>query len=83
MTKKIKKTKKTERYSEESIKAKVIGDFLPPPARLVRKDDTVKVTLALSKESIEFFKHEADKNDIPYQKMIRSLLDHYVHHYNS
>ncbi len=42
------------------------------------KEDTVKVTIALSKESVEFFKHEAEKHYNQYQKMIRRLLDAYT-----
>lgn len=76
-----KKIRNTIRYSNEPIKAKVIDDFLPSPSQLVRKDNTVKVTLSLSKSSIDFFKHEAQKNHIPYQKMIRALIDCYVEHY--
>jgi hypothetical protein len=34
----------------------VINDFLPPPSELVFKKDTVKVTLSLSRRSVNFFK---------------------------
>lgn len=77
-----KKTKKRIKYTDEPLEMKAIKDFLPPPDRLVLKDDTVKVTLALSRESVEFLKHKADENHVPYQKMIRSLVDSYVGHYN-
>ena len=72
--------KKTEKikYSNEIINAKVIQDFLPRPEDLVLKEDNVKVTLTLSKKSVDFFKHEAKKLDTPYQLMIRSLLDKYA-----
>ena len=52
--------------------------FLPPPSQLVPREETTKVTLALSKESLEFFKKEAKKNKVPYQRMIRHLVDEYV-----
>ena len=55
-----------------------VKDFLPPPSQLVPREETVKVTLALSKESVEFFKEKAKKNKVPYQRMIRSLVDQYV-----
>ena len=48
-------------YSDEPISAKVIKDFLPSPKDLVLKDEKVKITIALSKESVEFFKLEAKK----------------------
>jgi hypothetical protein len=37
-------------------KVKVVPDFLPSPEELVLKDETVKVTIALSKTSVEFLK---------------------------
>ena len=72
MSKKIK-------YSDEVIGSpEVIRDFLPPPDQLVYNEDTVKVTIALSRSSIEFFKDEARKHHTQYQKMIRHLLDMYT-----
>jgi len=67
------------KYTDEPIgPLKVIPDFLPAPDELAFKDDTVKVTITLSKQSIEFFKEEAKKNHTQYQKMIRRLLDAYT-----
>jgi predicted DNA binding CopG/RHH family protein len=69
------------KYTDEPIgKVKVISDFLPSPEELVLKDETVKVTIALSKTSVEFFKNEARKYNTQYQKMIRRLLDEYAAH---
>ena len=71
--------KKDNRYSDEPLgDIRVIDDFLPPPEKLVFKEDNVKVTLGLSRRSIEFFKREAKKHHTQYQKMIRRLLDFYV-----
>ena len=62
-------------------KVKIIPDFLPSPEELALKEETVKITISLSKASIEFFKNEAKKYNTQYQKMIRRLLDEYdVHH---
>ena len=47
-------------------KLKVISDFLPPPDQLVLKEDNVKVTLALKKSSVEFFKKEAKRHHTSY-----------------
>ena len=67
------------KYTDESIgPLKVVPDFLPAPEELVFKENTVKVTIALSKESVEFFKQEAEKHHTQYQKMIRRLLDAYT-----
>lgn len=74
--------KKTVKYTDEPLgKIKIIPNFLPRPDDLVLKDETVKVTLSLSKSSIEYFKQAAKKNHTQYQKMIRNLLDHYAAHY--
>ena len=67
------------KYTNEPLgEVKVIADFLPSPAELAFNEEGVKVTLALSKKSIEFFKSEAAKNHTQYQRMIRRLLDAYV-----
>ena len=62
-------------------KVKGVPDFLPPPEELVFPDETVKVTLSLTKSSVEFFKRQAQKNHIKYQKMIRELVDRYSKQY--
>jgi hypothetical protein len=56
-------------------------NFLPPPEDLVLKEETVKITLVLSKTSVDFFKQLAEQKHTAYQKMIRALLDKYVSHY--
>jgi len=61
-------------------KVKIIPDFLPSSEELALKDETVKVTIALSKVSVDFFKKEAKKYNTQYQKMIRRLLDEYATH---
>jgi predicted DNA binding CopG/RHH family protein len=61
---------------------KVVRDFLPSPAELAFKEEQIKVTIGLSKSSVDFFKKQAKRNHTQYQKMIRRLLDVYVaqHH---
>jgi predicted DNA binding CopG/RHH family protein len=72
MTKKIK-------YTDEPMgNLRVVQDFLPSPEELAFKEEKVKVTLSLSKISLDFFKNQAGKYHIAYQKMIRSLLDEYA-----
>ena len=67
------------KYTDEPLgKVQVVPDFLPSPAELAFREEGVKVTLALSKKSIEFFKSEASKHHTQYQRMIRRLLDAYV-----
>lgn len=75
--------KKKIKYSNEEIgKVEIVKDFLPKPEDLVFKEDTIKVTLNLSKSSIEFFKEIAQKHGSQYQKVIRNLLDRYTSHYS-
>ena len=69
-------------YTDEPIDdVKVVRDFLPSPEELALKDETVKVTISLSKTSVDFFKKEAKKYNTQYQKMIRRLLDVYTKHH--
>lgn len=58
-----------------------IEDFLPSPDMLVLKEENQKVTITLSKESVNFFKQHAKKNKAKYQTMIRRVIDKYVAHY--
>ena len=71
------------RYTDESLgNLKVVADFLPRPEDLAFQDAGVKVTIALSKRSVDFFKIEAQKNNTQYQRMIRRLLDAYAEHHS-
>ena len=70
------------KYTDEPLgDLKVVRDFLPPPEQLAFREEGVKVTLALSKKSVEFFKSEAAKHHTQYQRMIRRLVDAYVESY--
>jgi predicted DNA binding CopG/RHH family protein len=70
---------KTIKYTDEPIgDIKIIEDFLPSPKDLIFKEENVKITISLTKESIDFFKVEAKKHHTQYQKMIRNLLDIYA-----
>lgn len=62
----------------EIERIRVIEDFLPAPADLVLREDNVKVTLSLSRRSLDFFKREARKRRVPYQRLIRALVDTYA-----
>lgn len=70
------------KYTDEPLgELRIIEDFLPPPDKLILKDENVKVTIALKKDSIDFFKKEAKKHNTSYQKMIRQVIDWYASHY--
>lgn len=67
------------KYTDEPLgDLRVVEDFLPQPKDLVFKEENVKVTITLSKSSVDFFKREAKKHNTHYQKMIRRLLDLYA-----
>lgn len=70
------------KYTDETMgKLRIVKDFLLPPDQLVLKEDKVKVTISLSKASIDFFKREAQKRRTSYQKMIRRVIDFYASQY--
>jgi predicted DNA binding CopG/RHH family protein len=70
---------RTIRYTAGEIgRVRIVEDFLPAAADLVPREDNVKVTLSLSRRSLEFFKRESRKRRVPYQRMIRALVDLYA-----
>lgn len=67
------------KYTDEPLgKIEIVQDFLPSPEELAFREEGVKVTLALSKKSVDFFKSQASRHHTQYQRMIRRLLDSYV-----
>jgi hypothetical protein len=70
---------RTGKYTAGDIgRVRVVEDFLPPPDALVAREDNVKVTLSLSRRSVDFFKRAAKSQRVPYQRMIRALVDAYT-----
>lgn len=57
-----------------------IGNVMPSLDKLAQKEDSVKVTLSLTRASVDYFKSEAQKRDVCYQVMLRNLIDEYVKH---
>ncbi len=71
--------KKKIKYTDEPLgRLRVVKDFLPPPKELAFREEGVKVTMTLSKSSVEYFKRVAKKYRTPYQTMIRRLIDAYA-----
>lgn len=67
------------RYTDEPLgEVNIVRDFLPSPEELAFREESVKVTISLSKKSVDFFKDEAAKYHTQYQRMIRQLLDSYA-----
>jgi len=81
MKKNIRYTDAPEEIEDSLLIAKEVPDFLPPPDKLIAKVETKKVTIALSKRSVEFFKTTAKKNNLSYQQLIRKVLDSYTERY--
>ncbi|HUT58099.1 MAG TPA: CopG family transcriptional regulator [Phycisphaerae bacterium] len=74
--------KNKTRYTDEPLgDVRVVDDFLPSPDELAFNEEQVKVTIGLSKSSVDFFKKQARNHHTQYQKMIRRLLDLYVAHH--
>lgn len=74
--------KKKIKYTDEPVKlGKTLPDFLPSPAELAKQEETARITINLKQSSVEFFKNQAEKTGIPYQKLIRSVIDEYASHY--
>ena len=70
------------KYTDEPLgDLKVVPDFLPPPEDLVFRYEGVKLTIYLSKLSVDFFKDESSNHNTQYQRMIRRLLDAYAEHH--
>jgi hypothetical protein len=58
---------------------KQVKDFLPRPEELVfQEEPTIDVTLTLDKASVDLFKAEAERLRVPYQQMMRNLLQSYA-----
>ena len=81
MKKKIKYKRATDAIAESIAEAKIIEDFLPPPHELVFKEDLERITLNLSKSSVMFFKKKAKDVGLPYQRMIKRVIDLYSKRY--
>lgn len=78
MKKQIKYTKAPKDIDEAILSSRKIADFLPGPEELAGKERSVKVTLSLNKDSVDFFKQQAKLYGYPYQKMIRRLVNIYA-----
>lgn len=73
---------KRKKVSRDPVgRVKIIEDFLPRPEKLLLKPKPVKITITLNQDSIDFFKEIAHKEHVPYQRLIRALLDQYASHY--
>jgi predicted DNA binding CopG/RHH family protein len=83
MRNKTKYRKAPKSVADAILRSEIVGDFLPAPDKLLFKEQTVKVTLNLSQRSIEFFKAKAREYNVPYQAMIKRIVDLYAQRHGS
>jgi predicted DNA binding CopG/RHH family protein len=67
-----------EELQDQPVARFSLSDLFPTLEELAAREETVKVTIALSKLSVEYFKEQAELHHTQYQRMIRRLLDEYV-----
>jgi hypothetical protein len=70
--------KKRIRYGDEPMDLRVVPDFLPPPEELRLKQSRVKVTLEVSRESLDFYKAQSGRDPEGHLRMMQQLLDIYA-----
>ena len=55
-------------------------NILPSPAELANMARTERATLTLTKATLDFFREQAEKEDVSYNVLIRNALDEYIRH---
>jgi predicted DNA binding CopG/RHH family protein len=58
-----------------------VTDFLPSPdkiAAMIRKEETIPVTMNLKQKTVERYKRFAKKRKVRYQTFVSALLDRYA-----
>ena len=71
-----------EKSVMEALDSAVLAaDFLPSPAKLIKKSTKEKITISIDSDCINFFKTEAKKNHTKYQTMMNEVLSQYAKHY--
>lgn len=67
------------KYTDEPIgRLRIVKDTLPSPEELMLSEEKQRITLELTKSSLDSFKKFAQKNNASYQVMIRRLVDFYA-----
>ena len=83
MRNKTKYRKAPKVVADAILHSEIVEAFLPPADKLMFKERSVKVTLALSQRSVEFFKAKAREYNVPYQAMIKRIVDLYAQRHGS
>jgi len=70
--------KERVKYTNEPMQiGEEVDNFLPSPEKLVLRPKPIRVTLTLDADTVAYFKAEADRLEVSYQRMIRNLLNEY------
>ncbi len=64
--------------SRSAARPPISSPSRPKPEELVLRERNERVTLNLSTKSLAFFRELGKKSHVPYQKLIRRLLDDYA-----
>jgi predicted DNA binding CopG/RHH family protein len=67
--------------AEELGSSVAVHDFLPSPdsiASMLKKEETVPVTMKLKKSTVNRYKRFASKKGVKYQTFVSTLLDSYA-----
>jgi hypothetical protein len=67
--------RETKPPTAEIGRVRIVDDFLLALDALMPREENVKVTLSLSRRSLDYFKHAAKAQRGTYQRMIRALVD--------
>ncbi|NET71470.1 MAG: CopG family transcriptional regulator [Sphaerospermopsis sp. SIO1G2] len=70
-------------YSDEPMQIGKEVNILPSPAELANMARTERATLTLTKATLDFFREQAEKEDVSYNVLIRNALDEYIRHTRS
>ena len=67
--------------SKAISKAVIVPDFLPAPEKLKLKEPAEKITINLTKSSLSYYRKKAKELSVPYQQIIKKVLDLYAMKY--
>ena len=74
--------KRTRGIADEPLgRLTVVRDFLPSPEKLLQKEEREKITITLDAATVRFFKAEAAKLGLKYQRIMREVLKGYASRY--
>ena len=70
--------RRTVSADEPQGRLRAVKDDLPLPRELVPHEDSVPVTIALSREAAELYRLEAAKAGLPLHRFIRRMLESWL-----